>query len=170
MNLKKIKDRINGSVIFLVLVILVYLIVLIFNREVFFESLYGSYDLFLKIIFILIGVFVFMFVLNIFLTPERALKYLGKGSGLKGWIISIFGGILSTGPIYLWYPLLKDLKEKGMKNSLVATFLYNRAIKIPLMPMMIFYFGIKFFILLTFFMIIFSIFNGLIVEKLMEVF
>jgi len=25
----------------------------------------------------------------------------GKGAGVKGWLIAIFGGILSTGPIYL---------------------------------------------------------------------
>jgi len=91
----------------------------------------------------------------------------GKGAGVKGWLIAIFGGILSTGPIYLWYPLLSDLKEKGMKDSFIATFLYNRAVKIPLMPMMIFYFGISFTAILTIYIVIFSIINGFCVDKLL---
>jgi len=65
----------------------------------------------------------------------------------------------------MWYPLLADLKEKGMKNSLIATFLYNRAIKIPLIPITIYYFGIKLTIILTIYMIIFSIINGILVGK-----
>jgi len=27
---------------------------------------------------------------------------------MKGWLIAILSGILSSGPIYLWYPLLAD--------------------------------------------------------------
>ena len=82
-------------------------------------------------------------------------------------MIAIFGGIISTGPIYLWYPLLSDLKEKGMKDSFIAAFLYNRAVKIPLMPMMIFYFGIRFTVILTIYIVIFSMINGFCVEKLL---
>jgi len=59
------------------------------------------------------------------------------------------------------------LKEKGMKDSFIATFLYNRAVKIPLMPMMIFYFGISFTAILTIYIVIFSIINGFCVDKLL---
>jgi len=79
--------------------------------------------------------------------------------------IALFG-ILSHGPIYVWYPLLKDLKEHGMRTGLVTVFLYNRAIKIPLLPIMIFYFGISFVIILSIYMIIASIFQGKIIEIL----
>jgi uncharacterized membrane protein YraQ (UPF0718 family) len=72
------------------------------------------------------------------------------------------------GSAYIWYIFLKDLKQKGMKTSLIVAFLYNRAIKIPLLPMMIYYFGYPLTIILTIYMIIFSVINGLVVEKMVE--
>jgi uncharacterized membrane protein YraQ (UPF0718 family) len=101
------------------------------------------------------------------LSSKRITKILGAESGIKGYVLSVIFGILSTGPIYMWYPLLSDLREKGVKNSLIVIFLYNRAVKIPLLPMMIYYFGSLFVLVLTIYMIVFSIINGLIVEKLL---
>jgi len=42
--------------------------------------------------------------------------------------------------IYAWYPLLRKLKERGAGNSPLSVFLYNRAIKLPPLPIMIAYF------------------------------
>jgi len=69
------------------------------------------------------------------------------------------------GPAYTWFPLLKNLKKKGMRPSLLVAFLNNRAVKIPLLPMMIFYFGWSFTLIANGYLIIFSIMNGLIIEK-----
>jgi len=63
---------------------------------------------------------------------------------------------------------LADLRDKGMANSYIVVFLYNRAIKPQLLPIMIYYFGWLFVAVLTFYMIIASIINGLIVNKIME--
>jgi uncharacterized membrane protein YraQ (UPF0718 family) len=132
-----------------------------------FERTLGVFgNIFWNIIPVIVLVFGIMFVTNFILTPERTVRYFGKGSGAKGWAVAIVGGILSTGPIYMWYPLLSDLKGRGMKDSLTAAFLYNRAVKIPLMPMMIFYFGWEFTVLLAVYMIIFSIISGVIVGKI----
>lgn len=106
-----------------------------------------------------------MVLIDYFIKPRILVKYTGKNAGLKGWVISIISGIISTGPIYIWYPMLKQLKKKGMKNSYIAAFLYNRAIKLPLLPLFIFYFGLTYTIVLTTIMIIVSIFQGIIVEK-----
>lgn len=95
-----------------------------------------------------------------FVTPKTVRKYVGEGSGLKGWFLAISTGVLSHGPIYVWYPLLRDLRDQGMKNGLVAAFLYNRAIKLPLLPLMIYYFGALFVAILLIYMIIGSIFQG----------
>jgi hypothetical protein len=51
-----------------------------------------------------------------------------------------------------------------MRTSLVAAFLYNRAIKIPLLPLMIYYFGVIYVVVLLIFMIIASIVEGKIIE------
>ena len=89
-------------------------------------------------------------------------------AGKVGWLIAMVAGIVSAGPIYLWYPLLSDLQEKGMRPAFTAVFLYNRAVKIPLLPMMILYFGLKSVIILTLYMMIFSMLNGLIVERILK--
>ena len=69
----------------------------------------------------------------------------------------------------MWYPLLNDLQKQGVKNGFIATFLYNRAVKIPLLPVMILYFELKYVILLTAVMVLISVIQGLVVEKIMEV-
>lgn len=107
-----------------------------------------------------------MAFINYFITPKRIKKYIGHKTSLRSWFIAIITGIVSTGPIYMWYPMLRELRDKGIGNGFVATFLYNRAIKIPLIPMIIFYFGVKFTIILTIVMIIFSVIQGMIIEKM----
>ena len=86
-------------------------------------------------------VFIILLLTNLFLKPAAIAKFLGKGSGIKGIVLSALGGIISTGPIYAWYPLLKDLREKGAGESSIAIFLYNRSVKPFLLPVMIGYFG-----------------------------
>jgi uncharacterized membrane protein YraQ (UPF0718 family) len=108
-------------------------------------------------------VFGMMLAVNLLLEPGKIARYLGKESGAKGWLIAIGGGILSAGPIYAWYPMLAELRKHGMKDSLIAAFLYNRAVKIPLMPLMVYYFGWMFTAVFTFYIVVFSIINGLIV-------
>lgn len=75
---------------------------------------------------------------------------------------------LSHGPIYLWYPLLKELRNQGMRSGLVAVFLYNRAIKIPLLPLMVYYFGAIFVVVLLIYMIIASMVEGEIIEMIVK--
>lgn len=94
-------------------------------------------------------VFAVMVVFNLFLKPAQIVRLLGRGSGVKGLLLSAGAGIISMGPIYAWYPLLKDLKEKGAANSLLAVFLYNRAVKPFLIPVMVAYFGWLFVVVLT---------------------
>jgi uncharacterized membrane protein YraQ (UPF0718 family) len=96
--------------------------------------------------------------------PKTVSKYVGKRSGIKGWFLAISTGILSHGPIYVWYPLLKDLRDKGMRNGLIATFLYSRAIKIPLLPLMVYYFGLLFMVVLLPYIVIASLVEGEIIE------
>jgi len=103
---------------------------------------------------------------NYYLSPKTISKYVGKTSGIKGWMISITAGILSHGPIYVWFPLLKDLKKHGMRDGLIAAFLYNRSIKIPLLPVMIYYFGWIFVIILMVLMMIASLIEGKLIELL----
>lgn len=164
--MKNIIQKIGGGWIFFIVTLFIYGIVILFTPSLALQSLLAFTKLIEKITPVLVLVFAMLFLFDIFLKPQTVAKYLSKESGIKGWIIAIVGGIISMGAIYMWYPLLADLKEKGMSNGLIATFLYNRAIKIPLLPFFVYYFGWLFTIILTIYMIIFSVVNGWLVEKL----
>jgi len=150
--------------VFLFLVIIIYFSLFFLDSNNIIISLQSSWIIFFNILPILIFVIFLMGISNYFLKPNKVSKYLGKESGLKGWLLSALFGIISHGPIYVWYPLLEDLKKNGMRTGLIAVFLYNRAIKIPLLPIMVFYFGIIFVITLCIYMIIASIIQGKIIE------
>jgi len=130
------KSNVNNryGLCFLGLVAVLYCVLCLFNPQKTYNSLKLSWGITISIIPILFIVVLFMGLLNYFLKFKTLGKHLGKESGTKGWLLAIFAGILSLGPVYVWYPLLKNLRDKGMKAGLVAAFLYNRAIKIPLLP------------------------------------
>jgi len=163
----KLKE-IPKSWCFFGLMVLLYLIVYLINSSVIITSLLFSWKIFQSIVPMLFVIFIIMAIVNRTFDSKMFRGYL-LSRKKRTWVIAIIAGILSTGPIYMWYPLLNELQKKGARPGFIATFLYNRAIKIPMLPMIIFYFGFTYTIVLSIVMIIFSIINGLIVEKILEV-
>lgn len=156
MGKKQKKKKIPNSIYFLIVVILIFIILFFIDSEGAKESLKISWKITKTVIPIIIIVIIFTAITDYFLSPQKIAKYLSKGSGIKGWSIAAAGGIISHGPSFVWYQLIQDLREKGMSSGLAAVFFYNRAIKIPLLPMMIFYFGWQFVVVLSLLMIIAS--------------
>jgi uncharacterized membrane protein YraQ (UPF0718 family) len=113
-----------------------------------FTALRNSANIFLNMLIPLCLVFILMVMINLFLKLSLVIRILGKGAGIKGCLLAAAAGIISAGPIYAWYPLLADLKKKGAGYSLIAIFLYNRAFKPFLLPVMIDYFGWKYAVIL----------------------
>lgn len=166
MRLKKGLKRQYASWYFLGAVIMLYGIIACVNFTLFSSSLQFFNKLIIKIAPIFALIFILMAIANLLITPQFITKHF-KDPGIKKWIFVIIGGILSTGPIYMWYPLLADLREKGISNGFIAAFLYSRAIKIPLLPVIILYFSLKYVITLSIVMIGFSIIQGIAVNKLL---
>jgi uncharacterized membrane protein YraQ (UPF0718 family) len=161
--MKKAESGGRSALKFLGAVCLVYVAVGIAIPGTALSGLGIFWSILLSILPVMVLVFAMMFVTNLFMKPKRVVKYLGGGSGLRGWLFAIGGGIISTGPAYMWYKMLADLREHGMKESLIAAFIYNRAVKIPLIPIMVYYFGWIFTATLTIYMLAFSVINGFIV-------
>lgn len=160
------KGKKRNNLYFLGFVIILYIILFFLNPKSTYSSLKTSGDIFIKLIPVLLLVIFLMGLISYFLRPKIISKYLGKVSGIKGWFIAISTGILSHGPIYVWFPLLKELRKQGMRTGLVAVFLYNRAIKIPLLPVLIYYFGKEFTIVLLLLTVVASLIEGKIIEML----
>ena len=164
--MKKQTKNHKYGIYFLSLVSFLYLGLVFLDFQIFLGSLKESWKLTLRIAPIMVIVLFFMVLLNHFVHPEMMKRYLGKGSGIKGYLLAIATGIFSHGPIFVWYPLLKDFKKEGMNSGLIAVFLYNRAVKIPILPLMIAYFGIQYVSLLIFYTIVASVFEGVIIDKI----
>ncbi len=156
----------KGGYLFLGLVVLAYAGLSLYNAPKVLHALKVSARLILEIVPVLLFVILIMALLDYFLKPEKIKRIFGREAGLKGWLIAIAFGIVSHGSVYAWYPLLRELRSHGMREGLIAVFIYNRAIKIPFIPLMIYYFGLKFFVVLTFYMIIASVIEGLLIEKI----
>ncbi len=170
MNIKSTKKQSSnkGGWYFLLAVAFVYVIFFIVSPEVMQKALIFLEKLIIQLIPIFVFVFIIMVLTTRYLTTDTIIKHVGKDAGIKKWILMIIFGIISTGPIYAWYPLMADFKKQGVSSGLLATFLYNRAIKIQFLPLLLVYFDTFFVVLLTVFMIIFSILQGLIVNALVK--
>lgn len=167
----KFKDKIKkfpNSWYFLISIVFIYLLISLFSKEFYLSSLNFFKDIILKIIPTLFLVFVLMVFFNYFISTDFIIKHL-KERGIKKWFFVVIGGILSSGPIYMWYPLLADLKNKGLNYGLIACFLYNRAIKIPLIPLAVIYFSWQYLFILLMVMVFASVIQGVLINKLMEI-
>jgi len=166
--IKKLIYNIEGKWLLFIFVIMLYGGLAFVDFFLFQETLLFFWDTFLQIIPIIIFVFFLMFLFNLFVSTDVLVKHLGSGEKIRGWIIAIVSGIVSSGPIYMWFPLLSDMREKGVHDTFLTTFLYSRAIKIPLLPMMVYYFGLAFTIIFTGYILIFSIINGIVVSFILK--
>ena len=146
----------------------VYVILLVVDTEHATTALSNSWSLALTIAPILLRVSVFVGLSHYAVSPQTIASYIGAESGVTGYAIAIGGGILSHGPVYAWYHFLADLRERGMRDGLIAVFLYNRAIKLPLLPMFLYYFEVEYAAVLFGIMIVASIFQGIVVERLVS--
>ncbi|MFW5853366.1 MAG: hypothetical protein ACOCU8_01900 [Patescibacteria group bacterium] len=166
--IKKIIEKISVSWIFLIFILFIYVVALFLNKDLFFEALLKAREIMIEVIPVLIIIFVFTFFANLWLDNKKMKKIMSKQIGALGQFIAVILGIVSSGPIYMWYPLLRELKEDGLRNNLIAIFLYNRAIKIPLIPMILYYFGLPFLLITIILMILFSLLNGYLVGKFVK--
>ncbi|MDF1577825.1 MAG: hypothetical protein RQ753_05990 [Desulfurivibrionaceae bacterium] len=153
---------------FLLLMLAVYPVVGFLNPDLAGQALAGFKSMVMKVIPILGLVFIALFAVNLLLNPERIKKHLGRDSGIMGWFYAVIGGILISGPPYVLYPMLGEFKRLGVRNSLIAVYLYNRNVKIPFLPVMAYYFGLRYTVVVSVLIILFSLLNGLLVGRLTE--
>jgi uncharacterized membrane protein YraQ (UPF0718 family) len=162
----KRKSRGLGGWVFLLLVIAAYGAVAAADARIAGKALSFAatvtYDLWPTLVI----VFFLLLAADLLLEPQWIRRNLGKESGIKGWLLAAFGGVLATGPVYAWYALLGELREKGMRMSLAAVFLYSRALKLPLLPLMIHYFGFTYTFLLYLYLLVFSMISGILMLRL----
>lgn len=147
-------------------VLLIYGAIVLFNPDKAKPILIAFVKVLKQIAPNLLVVYAILVLTNMYVNNKQIRKHMGDDAGYKGWAISIVAGIISMGSIYVWYPLLKDLQDKGVKDKFIAAFLYNRGIKLQWLPILLLYFGWTYSITLIVVMVVISVFQGIITEKL----
>jgi uncharacterized membrane protein YraQ (UPF0718 family) len=165
--IEKIK-KLSGFTKFLLGMIILYAIIGLFNQSYIISVFTDLWKSLVDITPILIFVFFLLFLINLFINPERIERQLGHNSGFRGWIYASLGSIFISGPPYVLLPILGELKKRGMKESLIAVFMNNRNVQLPYLPVMIFYFGFPFTVVISIYILIFAVINAAILGKIME--
>ena len=155
----------RGKYLFLVVSIF-YAVLFVVNSETALAGLQKSSTVLLKILPIIAVVILFTALLNYFMQPRQIANHLGRESGAMGWLWALAAGVISHGPMYAWYPLLDDLRSHGMRDGLIVVFFASRAIKVPLLPMMVDYFGWAFTLVLSFYLLTGALVQGWLLEFL----
>lgn len=149
---------------FPIVVIIIYGMIAIVRPEQTTAALKSSGAMLLQVTPALVVAFAVMFLLNLWIKPDHIKRFMGKGKKVRGTLLSSIAGILSTGPIYAWYPLLRNFRDKGMSDFHLALFLGCRAVKIPLMPLMAAYFGWSFTLILNMMIVLAAMLTGVTVS------
>lgn len=160
--------KLNGAMKFFLIVLVIYLVVLLIDYQYVVTAFSDFLDTLLKVIPLIVGVYVVMFIVNVFLNPEKINKHLGHDSGIKGWFYSVIAGVLIPAPPYVVFPLLGDLREQGMRNALIVSFLYNRNLQVAFLPVIAYYFGVLLTIVISFYIFVFGILSGVVIERLLR--
>ena len=92
------------------------------------------------------------------------MKWLGKGSGVRGFAFVCTFPIFMGGSLFTVFPLLKSLREKGARTGAIASFITAWGGKAPLLPLETKFLGWHFALVRLGFVIIFAFFMGLLMD------
>jgi len=145
-------------------VLLAYAVVCLLSPTHAWAALRASFGVCRQILPAMSVAFAAMVCVNMFIRPAHVTHLLGDVRKARGVALSTAGGILSMGPIYAWYPLLRELRSKGTSDFHAANFLCCRAVKPPLMPFLVAYFGWFFTIVLVVLTVASSLLTALVVN------
>jgi len=161
------KKSSKSSFIFLGIVASLYLVLYFVNSDKTLNAFKYSSGIFKTVLPVLSIVLLFLVLFN--MIDEKKLKnVVEKSPQFVQYLVMTVFGTFSHGPMYAWYPLMKGFHDKGISYGSIATFLYARGIKLAMMPALISYFGIKYTIVLTTYLLIFSNIQGIVVDILIK--
>ena len=95
----------------------------IFNWSLGIKAFSISVRSFVEMTLIIPPVFVLLGLLDVWVPRESMIRYMGKGSGLKGVLLSLFIGSAAAGPLYAAFPVSAVFMKKGVSFSNVIIFI-----------------------------------------------
>lgn len=123
----------------------IYVVLAFIYPEIARSSFDVSTDYLKEMLIIMPPVFLLMGLIDVWIPKQKIQKWLGKGSGLKGILLSIGLGTLPTGPLYVAFPMAATLIKKKASIFNISLFLGAwGALKIPQLMIESKFLGIEF--------------------------
>ena len=130
-----IKNILKRYWIFLLLLIVNVAIGLIFP-EIGKRSLEISKQNVIEMLLVIPPIFVLLGLLDVWVDRTTMVKFMGKGSGIKGVLIAFLLGSAAAGPLYAAFPVAGVMMKKG--SSLFNIFVFIGAWSTTKIPMLTF--------------------------------
>ncbi|RJQ31836.1 MAG: hypothetical protein C4562_05195 [Actinobacteria bacterium] len=165
--MKKLINFLKKNMLF-GLAIIIYLFVFILSPQKGFLALRISTVTLLNVILIIFSVFIFIGLFHVWIHEDLIIKHLGHESGLKGLALGALTGTSLNGPLFAIFPMLKSLLEKGAKLGVITVIFATYAIKVPLLPLEVSFFGWKFTIIHNLLMLLAAFIMAPLMEWMME--
>ncbi|HAP43390.1 MAG: hypothetical protein A2087_04055 [Spirochaetes bacterium GWD1_61_31] len=128
--------------VLIAIAILAYLLVAMLAPAQILPALKTSGKYLLEMMLVMPVVFMLTMLIEVWISRDGILKYLGEGSGLKGAGLAVALGSLSAGPIYAAFPICRILLSKGLSVANLVIILSAWAvIKVPMLAMEIRFLG-----------------------------
>ncbi len=151
-----------------VLIAVVFIAALIVNTTKTGEALTTGGKIFLSIVGILTSVYIFIGLFSVWVREEQIMRHFGEGSGAKGLLYGALLGMVFHGPPVSIFPLLKSLREKGARLAVIVSIVSAFAIKLPVIPLELSLFGLRFTVVHNGLLFLTAPFLGLIMEKIIR--
>ncbi|MFA5340834.1 MAG: permease [Clostridia bacterium] len=130
-----IKNILKRYWVFLLLVVINVVLGLIFP-EIGAKSLDITKRNVIEMLLVIPPIFVLLGLLDVWVDRSVMIKYIGKGSGLKGVLIAFLLGSAAAGPLYAAFPVAGVMLKKG--SSLFNVFIFIGAWSTTKIPMLTF--------------------------------
>lgn len=118
----------------LVFFTLILVVMFIYNKNTGQKALDLTLNNLKTMLSILPPIFIFIGLLDVWVSKETMVKYMGENSGIKGIAIALFLGSFAAGPLYAAFPIAQILIKKGARYAYILFFLGAwTSSKLPLM-------------------------------------
>jgi uncharacterized membrane protein YraQ (UPF0718 family) len=78
---------------------------------------------FLQMLQVLPPIMIMLGLMDVWISREKMMKYMGKNSGILGIVLAIIIGTIGAGPMYAAFPFTAVLIKKGVRFSNIIIFM-----------------------------------------------
>ena len=108
---------------FFLLLLIVLILIGFLDFDLASKSILNIKDSFLQMLSVLPPIMVMLGLMDVWVSRESLMKYMGNNSGLLGIFLAMFIGSIAAGPMYAAFPFTAVLIKKGAKFSNIIIFM-----------------------------------------------